>query len=344
MARGTSPSPITTTGTTTDTNYQYYSREFLQREGCPFLPWDLERIQEDRFEIDGQLSNTCDNTPATGSGVHVYIIDTGIAPHNEFGSRLGQALDCTRGGECQLDAAPTDDLGHGTAVGSISAGSCLGVATGATVHPIRVVDSSGSGSLQAIINGIRWATETSEANGWRGVINISLTSPRTDALDQAVAKAVDKGMVVVTAAGNQGFDACDYSPGSSPASLAVGATKIGYDGDVPVDEISLLSNTGQCVGVYAPGQDIPSASHVPSIFDVTSKPEYDQIVTLSGTSQAAPLAAGAAALYLETHANATPEQVKQAIQNASVPFIQDYAQQEGSYCCNILNIKNLVCE
>jgi len=309
-------------------------RYLIQREDCPFLPWSLERIQEDEFQIDGQLPNSND-VVATGSGVHIYIIDTGIVPHVEFGSRIGQGLDCTQGGTCRLTApgtVPTDDLGHGSAISSQAGGSCLGVATDAIIHPIKVVDSNGNGSLQAIIDGIRWATETSKVNGWRGVINTSLTNPSSDALNEAVAKATENGMVVVTAAGNQGADACGYSPGSSPASLTVGASKIGYDGVVPVDDVSLLSNTGACVTLYAPGEDIPGASNIQ--VDGT---RYDQIITLSGTSQAAPLVAGAAALYLEKHPSATPEQVKEAILNASFLFESN----EKDLCCTILNVKGV---
>ena len=319
-----------------DTGTNDTSRYTIPREGCPFLPWNLERIQEDTVSINGQLSKT-DDPVVTGSGVHIYVIDTGIVPHIDFGSRIGQGLDCTRGGECRLDNELTDALGHGTAVASQISGTCLGVAPGATIHPVRVIDSNGNGSLQSIINGIRWATETSKANGWRGVINISLTNPASQEINEAVAKAVEQGMVVVTAAGNQGSDACEYSPGSSPSSLTVGATKIGYDDDVLVDDVSLLSNTGRCVTVYAPGEDIPSASNMPE----NGTKVYNQIVTLSGTSQAAPLVSGAAALYLETHPSATPEELIEAIQDASLVFDSNQSKSQKDACCTILNIQNL---
>lgn len=317
------------------TRGQNECRYRIERDGCPFLPWDLERIQEDGVQINGKLQNTASNGVATGSGVHIYIIDTGIVPHEEFGSRIGQGLDCTQGGTCRLDSALTDSLGHGTAVSSLTAGSCLGVATGAVIHPIRVIDSDGNGSLQAIIDGIRWATETSAANGWRGVINLSLTSPASESLNEAVDKATENGMVVVTAAGNQGKDACGYSPGSSQSSLNVGASKLQYtENEIngPVDGVSLLSNTGSCVTLYAPGEDIPSASNAQ-----TDGITYDQIVTLSGTSQAAPLVAGAAALFLEKHRDATPQQVKESILNASFIF----ESEKKDNCCTILNINGL---
>lgn len=310
----------------------------LQRDECSFLPWGLERIQEDGVEIDGQLQQASD-VVATGSGIHIYVIDTGIVPHEEFGSRIGQGLDCTQGGTCRLESAMTDSLGHGTAVSSLTAGACLGVATGATIHPIRVIDSNGNGSLQAIINGLRWATETSVTNGWRGVINLSLTAPASESLNEAVDKATENGMVVVTAAGNQGKDACEYSPGSSESSLNVGASKLQYmENDViPVDGVSFLSNTGPCVTIYAPGEEIPSASNT----QIADGMKYDQIITLSGTSQAAPLVAGAAALYLETHRNATPQQVKEAIQNASFLFESNRVDSQNDICCTILNINGL---
>lgn len=314
------------------------------REGdtCSFIPWDLERIRESELDIDGQAPTS---NGITGSGVHIYVIDTGISPHVEFGSRLGQALDCTQGGQCRLDDSPSDSLGHGTAVASVAAGSCLGVASGAIIHPIRVVDSNGNGSLQSIVNGIRWATETANANGWPGIINLSMTVPNAGAVNEAISMAVDRGLVVISAAGNQGSDACDYSPGSSPLSVTVGATKIGYDDATNslVDEVSLLSNTGECVSLFAPGEDIPSASNKPNKSNV-----YDQIVTLSGTSQAAPLVSGAAALYLEQNPTAGPHQVKEALISSAIPFpsssinaIQS-TQAEELQCCSILNINRLL--
>jgi subtilisin family serine protease len=103
------------------------------------------------------------------------------------------------------------------------------------------------------------------------VANMSLGGGVSSLLNQAVANAVDAGVTMVVAAGNDRYDACEYSPGSEPKAITVGSTTID-------DEHSWFSNYGPCVDVYGPGSDIQSA--------MIGSP--DNTATWSGTSMASP--------------------------------------------------------
>jgi len=117
--------------------------------------------------------------------------------------------------------------------------------------------------------------------------------------EQALARAVQVGVIPVVAAGNDGKDACGYWPAQSVSVITVGATDIN-------DYRSTFSNYGSCVDVYAPGTDITST--VPN----------DCIEVMSGTSMATPIVAGVIALYLEAHPNTLFSQMKNAIVRNSV--------------------------
>ena len=128
------------------------------------------------------------------------------------------------------------------------------------------------------------------------VVNMSLGSYLSPALNEAVATAVAAGLTVVVAAGNDNADACQYSPAAAPAALTVGATG-------PTDARAAFSNDGACVDLLAPGVNIPSAGAGGD----------SATATLSGTSMATPHVAGAAALVLGRQPGATPAAVAEAL-------------------------------
>ena len=285
---------------------------------CKDRPWEVDRVES------GLPLNE------TGAGVHVYVIDTGISDHADFHGRLGQGIDCTvsqspEQQRCQLvDQRPfTDTMGHGTHVAGIAGGTCFSIAPNVILHSVKVVDDSGTGSFNAIIQGIRWATVTSAVNGWPGIINLSLTTPKSNEIDEAIEKAIEGGMIVTSAAGNQGLDACEFSPGSSPFIINTGGSKTIETSQGVFDIPSAITNTGKCVTIYAPAEHIPSASNT----------EYNGVTYMSGTSQAAPLVASVAALYLERYPNATQDEFKKAITKAAKHMDQE--QQESSISSTI---------
>jgi subtilisin family serine protease len=252
--------------------------------------WGLDRVDQRDLPLDKTyLYNT------SGRGVHAYIIDTGIrTTHAEFGGRAQADFDAFTDGQ-----KGNDCNGHGTHVAATVGGQAYGVAKNVQLHAVRVLNCSGSGSIAGVISGVDWVTNNKQLPA---VANMSLGGGKSDALDEALRKAIASGVTFVVAAGNENQDACTRSPARTREAITVGAT-------TEADRRASFSNWGTCVDVFAPGDKITSAWITD---DNSTRP-------LSGTSMASPHVAGLVALFLEPNPTAAPAAVTSALVDNATP-------------------------
>lgn len=246
--------------------------------------WGIDRIDQRKRPLDKKYHYDSD-----GTGVDVYIVDTGINPtHQEFEGRAKFAHNSSGDGKDE------DCNGHGTHVSSTIGGKTVGVAKNVNIHGVKVLTCAGSGTTEGVIGGIDWVVgEHKKAAGKKSVINMSLGGGKSEVLNQAVTAASKAGVTVVVAAGNEFADACNTSPASSPDALTVAASN-------SWDLGAIFTNWGECVHLYAPGVNIKGAW-------IGGNDGYK---AESGTSMASPHVAGAAALVLGRGDASTPEEVK----------------------------------
>lgn len=250
------------------------------------IPWGVDRM-------DADVSSTLAGNGADSvTGVRIYIIDTGIrSSHPDL--NVAGLSDFTGSGSGE------DYNGHGTHVAGSAAGrddaeGVVGVAPGAPLYGVKVLGADGSGSTSNIVAGIDFVTGEKKGNPAEPMVaNMSLggKSRFWTAIDAAVQRSIDAGVVYSIAAGNDGQDAKGYTPAHVGPAITVGA----YDA---ANRAASWSNFGSVVDLQAPGVSILSSWN-----DGATK-------TISGTSMAAPHVAGAAALLLASNPALTPAQVR----------------------------------
>lgn len=250
--------------------------------------WGLDRVDQRKLP----LNNKYKYVTSAGSGVDVYIIDTGIRfTHQDFGGRATSGIDTVDGGSAD------DCNGHGTHVAGTAGGTKYGVAKKASLIAVRVLDCGGSGTWEGVIAGIDWVTDV---HSGPSVANMSLAGGYFQAVNDATTASIQAGVVHAVAAANASDNACNYSPASTPLAITLGASTINDAG-------AGFSNYGPCLDLWAPGENITSAWN--SSDTATN--------TISGTSMASPHAAGAAALYLGENPSASPMTVRDKMVNNS---------------------------
>lgn len=276
--------------------------------------WGLDRIDQ---RTGSQSAHTLDGKfyfGATGLGVHIYIVDTGLVTHTEFanssgGSRIGAGTNVS-------SDRPAwdyyDGSGHGTLVASVAAGRRFGVAKAATIHPVRISPDSGASSVALACSGLNWVILNLQRPA---VVNLSYNFRKfgqdTTALDQAVDRLITGyGVPLVNSAGNWNQDANGFSPtGLTQVTVAAGMDWVNNQrwGADPVSGCHTNgcgSNWGTTVDLYAPAADILGA--VASV-------EANLACEGTGTSFAAPLVTGVVAQYLQGNPTASPATIESVL-------------------------------
>jgi len=279
-------------------------------------------------QIDGAPSLWANGV--TGAGVGVAIIDSGVTPRTDFGSRLVQVQIPTYDG-----TSPDDSIGHGSAVAGVAAGQSpdgkyIGIAPGATVYAIDVARADGVYTSD-VIAGLDWVLQNAKANNI-GVVNLSLTETTpssyfTSALDAAVDQLWSQGIVVVVSSGNFGPNSEEFAPANDPWVITVGASDTNDTLGTADDSLASFSSYGTTPDgfskpeIVAPGRHIVTTIPASSTIAQSAPAGYlvgsgeDNYVRISGTSFSAPQVTGAAALLLQLRHSLTPDQVKWLLTN-----------------------------
>lgn len=233
--------------------------------------WGLDRIDQKNLPLDNGFTYS-----SNGANSKIYVVDTGIrSTHVEFAGRVLTGFTSINDGQ-----GTNDCNGHGTHVSGIAAGTTTGVAKGAQLIPVRVLDCAGSGSISGVIAGLDWIANN-YVPGTPAVVNMSLGGGASSTLDSAVNNLISRGVTMVVAAGNSTADACLSSPSRVTQAITVAAS-------TNTDGFASYSNYGSCVDLIAPGSAIYSSWN-------SGDSNYS---TLSGTSMATPFVSGYVASVL----------------------------------------------
>lgn len=290
----------------------------------------------------------------TGAGVTVAVIDSGVRPEQPGveGSQIIASVDLVSG-----SGLPDDPGGHGSHVAGIVAGrgtDWSGVAPGAKIASVRVIDGSGTAYKSTIVRGIQWAIQNRKAYNIR-VINLSLGAPATtsyinDPMAGAVEVAWRVGIVVVASAGNRGPSAGTIStPGFDPYVITVGAMDMSTTVDRRDDVLAEFSSRGPTIDgltkpdVVAPGRKMLSSRINQSYLDqiLPDRVVQEDFFRLSGTSQAAGAVSGVVALMLSANPALTPDSVKaQLMGTTSKPSVYDASSMGAGYVDALAAVKS----
>jgi len=357
------------------------SYEHLSMRAITIPAASLEKLAVDDnvdwLSIDDKISSTsvasriASHVPAagsanagySGSNVGIAVLDTGVSSHGDLSENIVQYSFLNgaypepqiQNGEIVAlnDSGRDDKFGHGTHVAGILTGSGAdsqdefkGLATGARVLALQVLDQDGDGSMSDVMAALDWLLTYGSYFDIR-VVNLSLgkgisESNDADPLVIAVENLWDAGVVVVVAAGNEGFSGSMTvtSPGNSRKVITVGSLTDNATGaDYSDDYVSTFSSTGPTIGDYvlkpdllAPGNRIVATIPADSQLAIALPDRIQNCVTakcssiyleMSGTSMSTPIVSAAAALLLDKDPSLTPATVKARLMRSATKIDAD---------------------
>jgi serine protease AprX len=289
----------------------------------------------------------------TGKGVTVAVIDSGVADHPDLAGRIVARVDLTGEG------STGDPGGHGTHVagliagnGAASKGLWTGVAPQANIASVRVIDATGHATLSTIFAGLQWVLRNRSTYNIR-IANLSfggaaMSGYQNDLLASAVEMLTFAGITVVVSAGNNGGagPSSITTPATDPFVITVGADDDNGTASLRDDSVATWSSRGPTAfdgiakpDLIAPGRKViglrAAGSSIDTLYPgrrVKAKGEESaaQYVTMSGTSMAAAIVSGVAALYLERRPSATPREVKAQLTATARPLAEARATRQGA--------------
>ncbi|MBN4067699.1 S8 family peptidase, partial [Alkaliphilus transvaalensis] len=281
-------------------------------------------------------------TDHLGKGVTIAVVDTGVFPHNDLIRPTNRIIGFKD--YVNENSAPYDDDGHGTHVAGIVSGNAfssrgkhMGIAPDSNIVGVKVLGKDGSGSISDVIAGIQWIIANKNQYDIK-ILTLSLgtkpkTSYREDPLCQAVEKAVSSGITVVAAAGNNGPDKKTIdSPANSPNVISVGACDDRLSDSPSKVILADFSSRGPTLDglnkpdILAPGVNINSLNN------------HNGYQRLSGTSMAAPIVAGCAALLLEKNPELSPREIKKILSSTALHLPLTQTEQGAG----LLNFRELI--
>ncbi|NWV63908.1 PCSK9 convertase, partial [Malurus elegans] len=281
------------------------------------IPWNLGRI------VPPQPGSGTYSPPNKGDLVEIFLLDSSVqSTHREIEGRVTvtgfESIPEEDGTHVHRQASKCDS--HGTHVAGVLSGRDAGVATGANIRSLRVLNCQGKGTVSGTLMALEFVRRTLEAQPYAPrVVLLPLAGAHSPALNAGCRRVARTGAVLVAAAGNYKDDACRFSPASEPEVITVGATD---SEDQPASIGTLGTNFGRCVDLFAPGDDIIGASSDCSTC----------FTAQSGTSQAAahvagePGSGGQAGLALRLLPRLSPAELRQRLLRFSAKNLMDPAR------------------
>jgi serine protease AprX len=300
----------------------------------------------------------------TGKGVDVAVIDSGVVPVDGLkGTKVVNGPDLTL--ENTTPAKNLDTYGHGTNMAGIIAGrdsaaasvsgnssDFVGMAPDSRIVSIKIADAKGQTDVSQAIAAIDWVVQNRNKNGLNiRVLNMSFGTDGVqdyllDPLAYAAEQAWHKGIVVVVAVGNEGFGTSKVNnPAYDPYLIAVGSDNANGTATTADDAISSFSNTGDGTrnpDLVAPGEKVVSLRNAGSYLDTTYPAARigERLFRGSGTSQAAAVVSGAAALLISQRPELTPDQVKALLTGSAAAIPGATAAQQGAGLVDLAKAKD----